>query len=70
VSAWNTQRVVQLNIELSNIRPLFVNFVTNFFGDELVEFLLNETRNGVLDTFVDLSLDLTRVINRYCEHVE
>lgn len=70
MSAWNTQRVVQLNIELSNIRPLFVNFVTNFFGDELVEFLLNETRNGVLDTFVDLSLDLTRVINRYCEHVE
>ena len=70
MSAANTQRVVHSNVKSLDIRLLIIDPLTGFFGDELVELSLNETRNGCLDTFVNLSFNLTRVINQYCERVE
>lgn len=48
---------------------LFVGFLTNLFGDELLEFFLDKGRNCCLDGPVDLRLNLTGVTNQDCEHV-
>jgi len=64
----DTQRIVHLNIELLDIRLLFVGFFTDLFGNELVELFLDKARDGFLDAFFNLGLNLTRVINQYFEH--
>jgi hypothetical protein len=70
VSAYNTQRVTDLDMHLVHIRALFIYLLAKVCRDVLVEFLLNKLRNSCFDGPVDLRLDLTGVKNQYCKHIK
>jgi hypothetical protein len=61
----DTQRIMDLDVELLRIQTLFVNFISELLRDVFVQFRLNKAWDSCFDASVDLRFDFTGVINQY-----